>query len=207
MKEIIVLSSPDITMDEVGIINELFDAGLMIFHLRKPNADLNKFVELLHGIKRKYWNRIVFPAMFCDTALFKEIGSGMVHFFEHLREHTVPDLLEDLQKRGMVLSTSIHDGAAYGSLHKAFDYTFFSPVFDSISKHGYKAMDRKELSVLKQKGKTKIIALGGIDEKNCLQALDYGFDGIALLGCIWESKNPVAVFKRIHAKVSTYKPL
>jgi thiamine-phosphate pyrophosphorylase len=207
MKKIIVLSSPDMVVDEVGIINGLFDAGLMVFHLRKPNYSPEALHELLNGIKQEYHDRIALPAVLLDTPLFERTESKMVHFFEHLRHLTLPDVFKKLQEQGLTLSTSIHEATTYGLLHEAFDYTFFSPVFDSISKNGYKAMDKKELSVLKQKRETKVIALGGIDEHNCLQALDEGFDGIALLGCIWENNDPVAVFKRIHAKVSAYESL
>ncbi len=123
--------------------------------------------------------------------------SKKAHFFEFLRTQTDIHDLNHLKENGYSLSTSIHDINAYNNLHIAFDYTFYSPVFDSISKQDYKAMDKTHLNVSAIKKDIKLIALGGVHEGNCLEALNYGFDGVALLGAVWQSEAPVAAFKRI----------
>ncbi|MGZ4048350.1 MAG: thiamine phosphate synthase, partial [Bacteroidia bacterium] len=41
---------------------------------------------------------------------------------------------------------------------------------------------------------TKIIALGGIDENTIQEAINLGFDGAAVLGAIWMSKDPLEKF-------------
>jgi thiamine monophosphate synthase len=45
-----------------------------------------------------------------------------------------------------------------------------------------------------------IIALGGIDEDKIALVRKIGFIGVAVLGAIWNSKNPVEKFIRIKAK-------
>ena len=47
-----------------------------------------------------------------------------------------------------------------------------------------------------------IIGLGGINEENIAMVKKSGFDGVALLGAIWESENPIAAFGKIHAQVN-----
>ena len=66
-------------------------------------------------------------------------------------------------------------------------YCFLSPIFDSISKEGYKAnFDKLELKeFLAKDRKTKVIALGGLTEENYLEVLELGFDGGAFLGSVW----------------------
>ena len=68
------------------------------------------------------------------------------------------------------------------------EYCFLSPIFDSISKQGYKAnFDKLELiEFLKKERKTKVIALGGLTEENFSEVLELGFDGGAFLGSIWK---------------------
>lgn len=79
-----------------------------------------------------------------------------------------------------------------------YDYAFLSPIFDSISKAGYKSnYDLKEIKVFFKNRNEKIIALGGIDEDKIDTVKDLGFSGIALLGAIWQTENPVEKFKRI----------
>ena len=75
------------------------------------------------------------------------------------------------------------------------DYVFLSPIFDSISKQGYHAAFTEE--TLRQAHHAgiidkQVIALGGITPTNARKALSLGFGGVAVLGDIWQSENPVA---------------
>ncbi|MCB0410386.1 MAG: thiamine phosphate synthase, partial [Flavobacteriales bacterium] len=67
------------------------------------------------------------------------------------------------------------------------EYCFLSPVFDSISKQGYKAkFDKEELrQFLKKDRKIKVIGLGGVNEENYSELIEMGFDGGAFLGSVW----------------------
>jgi thiamine-phosphate pyrophosphorylase len=80
-----------------------------------------------------------------------------------------------------------------------FDYAFLSPIFDSISKKNYKAaFNEQELNYFlhNNKGK-KIIALGGIDEQTIPKAMELGFAGVAVLGALWMSSDPLKKFIRL----------
>ena len=199
MKQIILISNPTPVANEGQLINELFIEGLEVLHLRKPGYDIGSLGELVAAILPEYHSRIVWPATFLQDEYWKSRMGKRIHFFEFLRTQIEPETFRELKNQGFVLSTSVHEAAAYNALARAFDYTFFSPVFDSISKPGYTAMPVAKLELLKQRHSTKIIALGGIQEENCRQALDYGFDGVAILGAVWQSAHPVATFKNIQA--------
>lgn len=81
--------------------------------------------------------------------------------------------------------------------HK-FRYAFLSPVFESISKKGYR--QDFDLHQLKEaiKGRS-IIALGGIDEDKVETCRNLGFAGVAVLGAIWEGRDAVGKFKKLKA--------
>jgi len=82
-----------------------------------------------------------------------------------------------------------------------YEYALLSPVFNSISKEGYKsAYDLKELEKCIKGRKEKIIALGGIDGDKIEKVKEIGFSGIALLGAIWLNKDPVRSYKKIREK-------
>jgi hypothetical protein len=81
-------------------------------------------------------------------------------------------------------------------------YAFLSPIFDSISKRGYKSkfsqeLTRNELVKISEISGKQVIALGGIDEDKIEICRTLGFSGVAILGAIWNSENPVEKFKRI----------
>ena len=65
---------------------------------------------------------------------------------------------------------------------------FISPIFDSISKVGYKSnFSQDKLLETKNTGllSNNIYALGGIDKNNINILKKYGFKGCAVLGTLW----------------------
>ncbi|MNL58746.1 Regulatory protein TenI [compost metagenome] len=88
---------------------------------------------------------------------------------------------------GYTLSTSVHQLHDLEKLN-SFDYTFYGPVFNSISKLGYTGLSKVNLILPDQNRKIKIIGLGGITHQNIREIKKLGFDGTAVLGTIWNSK-------------------
>lgn len=197
MDQLILISDPGRPVDEARLINSMFAEGLSLFHLRKPEHKPEELSRLLSAIDPKYRDRIVLPFSLAQTmpSLFPEYRK--VHFFEQLRIETKPEYFGVLAARGYTLSTSVHEVATLETLPPVFTYAFLGPVFDSISKPGYAAMDRSSLQSLPSDRKTKVFALGGVDTHNCQEALALGFDGVAVLGAVWQHTGPLEQFKRI----------
>ncbi len=190
---LIVISSPTSVTNEAALINQLFDEGLEIFHLRKPEYSSQELVLLLQEINPIHYAKI---ALHSHHYMAKSFGITRLHYTEASRKQlTEINLLENEN----ILSTSVHSLEDYKNLSGHFNYTFLSPVFDSISKPDYlgQTFDIRSIII---KPETKLIALGGIDETNCKKAFDMGFDGIALLGSIWNSENKTKSFKEIQSK-------
>jgi len=184
---VIIISHPAYQKEESSLINQLFEVGMPIFHLRKPIATEQEVKTMLEQIKPEYRARIVLNQFY---HLSEEFGIHRFHFSTDRRnkgEHN------DWKKEGNVLSTSTHSFEEYKKLDSCFDYAFLSPVFDSISKPFYKKVqfeiDRNE------KSKIELIALGGIEAANCLKLKDKGFDGIAVLGSVWNKLEPIQSYK------------
>lgn len=132
----------------------------------------------------------------------KEMTSGNWDIF-HLRkpdwsEDEVMRLLSDLSdevKSKTILHQnfkgSCHSFEEVNTLEGKLEYCFLSPIFDSISKQGYKAkFDEQELKeFLKKDRKIKVIGLGGVTEENYKELIAMGFDGGAFLGSVWNKYN------------------
>jgi len=207
MKQLIVISNATVISDEAHIINMLFEEGMELFHVRKPEASLIEIHALLSDIDPLYHSRIVLPVNVLSQLPRLKWAGRKVHFFEQIRKETKAAIFTKWEEEGYTLSTSVHDDSAYKTLPNQFRSTFYSPVFDSISKQGYYGMKAENLNVLKWKRGIELIALGGINEANCQQALDYGFDGVAVLGSVWQSNDPLDTFKRIQKCVWNYSSL
>lgn len=191
---LIVISSPESIENEASLINQLFDEGLSLFHLRKPDSSEDEIKSLMLNINPNHYSKLVFHQ---HHYLAKNFGIKRLHFTELNRKQLKESGTLDLKANFFHLSTSIHSLEDHKNLWHYFDYAFLGPVFNSISKKGYKAIDVKNEIKNDETRITKLIALGGITKSNLNEPLSWGFDGIAILGSIWENENPIKEFIQI----------
>ena len=189
---LIVISDPLMRSDDAGFINALFDEGLEVFHVRKPSAAAPAIQHLLEKIKQDHYAKI---ALHHHHELAESFGIKRLHYTEEHRKKTEAKEWSLLKEQGFHLSTSIHQIEEANTISEQFDYVFFGPVFNNISKKGYMATVTENFIVPNKK--IKLVAIGGIDENNVSKILQKGFDGIAVLGAIWLSADPVKSFKQI----------
>ena len=187
-----VISDPMMRSDDAALINSLFDEGMEVFHLRKPSAAAPAIQHLLEKIKQDHYAKI---ALHHHHELAERFGITRLHYTEERRNKTDAKEWSLLKEQGFHLSTSIHQIEEASTISDQFDYVFFGPVFNSISKKGYMATVTENFIVPGKK--RKLVAIGGIDENNVSKILQKGFDGVAVLGAIWQSPEPVKSFKQI----------
>ena len=198
--KLLAISDPEFIPDEAEIINSLFREGLVCLHLRKPASTQSEMKELLSKIGTNFIDRI---AIHQHHHLADQFGITRLHFTEKDRKLASEKSLEYLKSEGYLLSTSIHDRNEMSSLSTLFSYTFFGPVFDSISKSGYKSALPAEFFLGEEIKIIPVIALGGIDITNLEKVEAMNFDGAAVLGALW--KNPPsasAEFKKLKDQVT-----
>lgn len=191
----LILISPEKDLkNEISILNQLFKAGLECFHLRKPTYGKEDVVAYLQQIDAKFHNRIVLHSFHELVNTFNVRG---IHFSESLRvqyiDHPSQYFME-LNMFGKSISSSFHEIEDIENCYFEFDYHFLSPVFNSISKENYHGRNFNVTEVDKD-----IIALGGITTENINQLKDLGYIGAAVLGSIWNAKNPVEYFKNLRS--------
>jgi len=195
---LLVISNPAPVTNEAQLINHLFDEGLPVLHLRKPESSLKDVALLLQEIHPEHYPKI---ALHQHHGIAGDFGISRLHYTEAARQAMSHETLSQ-QRAEYVLSTSVHSLADYRNLSECFDYAFLSPVFNSISKPGHEAQSFG-LKKSDKKIYTSLIALGGIDESNCREAYDMGYDGIALLGAVWNTENQLNAFKAIQCRCRT----
>lgn len=179
--ELIVISSPSPLAAEGRLINQLFQAGMSCFHLRKPDRGFETIRDLLGEIEPGYHDRI---ALHQFHEMAPELGITRLHYTEAARSRTPPSAFWKHRKAGCTLSTSIHQLNALNGLEH-FDYAFYGPVFNSISKPGYTRTVPDNFICPKADHQARLIALGGIQACNLGKIKQMGFDGAAVLGTLW----------------------
>jgi thiamine-phosphate pyrophosphorylase len=189
----IVITSPIPITNEINTIHSLFESGMELLHIRKPDFSEAEIKSFLSEIKTDFRQRLVLHS---HHQLAAQFDIDRVHFTERKRAATSKEDLNDQKEKAFTLSTSIHKMIDFEELSNVFDYAFFGPVFKSISKQNYISnLDFKKKLEQRKNNKIALVALGGITHDNIKTALKYGFDDVALLGNIWNSNNPIENFK------------
>jgi thiamine-phosphate pyrophosphorylase len=193
----IVISNPISVTNEINTIHSLFEEGMMLFHVRKPNFGYLEMKHFLSEINPQYRERLVLHS--CHD-LAEELSINRIHFSESERKNILmlPNrvTLDAFKSQEFRLSTSVHTIKDFNTLHDGFDYAFLSPVFPSISKENYTSeTDLFEEIKKRENFDTQLVALGGMDSSTINQTLKNGFDSVAVLGTIWCSEHPIKNFK------------
>lgn len=186
---LIVITPPEIIPGEHIIIRELFDAGLSRLHVRKPGIrekQMQAYMEAFAPEERSRIRLHVAKAAenhdtpegslgSASTAAGSPAAAGVHLPYSGPGPYpTVPG----------GISISVHSWKEYGTLPPGIDYAFISPLFNSISKKGYR--QNQAVRRLPASRPTPVIGLGGIHQRNIRQVRQAGFNGAALLGAIWE---------------------
>ncbi|GAE82019.1 thiamine phosphate synthase [Bacteroides reticulotermitis] len=175
--KLIVITTPTFFVEEDKIITALFEEGLDILHLRKPETAAMYSERLLTLIPDKYHKRIVTHEHFYLKEEFNLMGI-------HLNARN-PHEPHDYDGH---VSCSCHSIEEVKSKKHIYDYVFMSPIYDSISKVNYYSTFTPEELREGQREKaidSKVVALGGISADNLLEIKDFGFGGAAILGDVW----------------------
>lgn len=174
----IVITAPGFIVDEADKINYLFEVGIKRLHMRKPDATSEEVGRLVAQIDERWYDRISVHYHF-DVA--EAFSLGGIHLSGRTPE----------KPKGWsgIVSASCHTLQEVEQKKGELDYCFLSPIFDSISKVGYKsAFCIEELEVARDKGliDNKVVALGGVNEKNTGRVKELGFGDYAVLGAVWQ---------------------
>ena len=97
-------------------------------------------------------------------------------------------------------SASCHDLKDAASLIDLYERVFICPLFDSISKRDHKSgFDLNQVkNELSKERNTEVIALGGVAIEHVDTIEDLGFDGLALLGSLWQANDPIEYLEAIN---------
>ena len=190
LPSIILISPPSEKEGEIELLCQFFDAGLSRFHLRKPNFSAEDLNRYLNKIPSEHLSKIVVHR--CPEVL-EDFDIGGYHFRSN----------EPTQELTGTSSKSLHQLSELTGLKDAMDYVFFGPIFRSVSKKGYgPKISLNEIFSLFSSGRLnnlpqipKVYALGGIRKKKMLRLSEVGFDGVALLGSVWGSRDPLKSIK------------
>ncbi|MGL5318644.1 MAG: thiamine phosphate synthase [Bacteroidales bacterium] len=203
--QLIIITTDKSYPQEATVLNLLFEAGLGTLHLRKPSWSREETIAFLHKIDERFYPRIVLHDHY---DILDEISLKGFHLNERNADKV---LYSDCFK----ISNTIRSIDALEENEDQYRFHFLSPVYDSVSKQGYKAAFTKEDL---EKGcnrkliRSNTIALGGVTEDKLEELNAFGFGGVALLGDFWnqwvsnfDNEALITKYLRIQEKCNQFK--
>lgn len=190
---IVVITLPTFIPNEADAIVRLFDErGIDRLHIRKPGMPEADVASLIAQIPERYYPLL---SVHDHHALALQFGLGGIHLNGRCPEppvgwqgllsvscHSLDELAQRKQETFAVV-----DGLA-GQGRPRFDYLSLSPIFDSISKQGYRsAFGRGQLREAFASGiiDDRVLALGGVSFDRVEEVRAMGFGGAMILGDAW----------------------
>ena len=192
--KLIIISKENFFPEEACWINAMMSEYPFILHLRKPFASLAELETLVQQIHPAYYGRIVLHDHYALAEKYRLKG---IHWNARNQDFK----LEGAYWQKASISRSCHSISEVEMYKDQYHYLTLSPIFDSISKQGYKAaFSESDLKSAIEKGiiNQQVIALGGIDTSNIHQLATMGFGGAAVLGVIWNHTELTSIRKELN---------
>ena len=175
--KLIVTTSPTFFVEEDKIITVLFEEGLDILHLRKPETPAMFSERLLTLIPQKYHKQIVTHEHFYLKEEFNLMGI-------HLNSRNQK---EPHDYAGHV-SCSCRSLEELKKKKHFYDYVFLKPIYDyDPGRSHFSKYTPEELreAVKENVIDSNVMAFGGINLENMLEIKDLGFGGAVVMEDLW----------------------
>lgn len=184
-----ILSPPEDVPDEHRVVGHILQHASAIFHLRKPGRGHAGLASYLCRIPDSLHPRIMIHDHVELLNRFSLRGFHLTEAERRRHPRAVHQLTQAYPKARF--SSSFHSLSDLSEAADRFDYVFLSPIFDSISKTGYRAaFEHLALARFLKGTRQRVFALGGVDGQRVATAASLGFAGVAVLGAVWSAADP-----------------
>lgn len=196
--KVIVITPEAPTPELANQLNEMALSSVYKIHVRFPELGEEDTFAFLKELKENTLNKVV---LHYHYNLANTLKLGGIHYPE-------------LYRLGDQAFEKTYPGSISSSFHFPesidwflLDYVFCSPIYPSISKENHfpdHKLKQWKLAI-EEDPDTPAVALGGVCPENFKEIKAAGFQGVALLGHIWMSENPVSALENCIALIAALK--
>ena len=174
--KLIIMTQPTYFVEEDKILSALFDEGLDMLHINKPESEPLYAERLLTLLPKGCYDRI---SVHQHYYLKQEFDLRGIHIDNP--QQPVPD---GFRKHVTRSTSSISD---LKDMKRQHDYVMLHSLFDSLHDKVTASLDFRELENAHRRGliDKKVYALGGMSLESVQVAKDLGFGGIVICGDLW----------------------
>ncbi|HPA35463.1 MAG TPA: thiamine phosphate synthase [Chitinophagales bacterium] len=175
--------------NEISLLSAMMEEGADYLYIRKPEMDDFSLVDYMEKFDPKYYSKIITSSLI----ITKEFDLAGYHFTRDIIQRNTlynDKVLDWLHQHHKISSVTAHDTRDILQYGGRFKHILVAPLFRSISKINHeKNWDMQSLADLigNSASFSSFIAQGGIDTSRISNVQSMGFNGIALLGALWQS--------------------
>ena len=193
----ILITPPYSHPNEIEILSIAYELGVDRIHIRKPAIAEKTLRIYLDKLGEKIMSK---ASLHYYENLMKDYLFSGFHYSSNNWKEIMNEENEFINDNNVLLSSSFHHLNEIQAKGNGLDYAFCSPVFPSISKEGYlpsfewdlslgaSAIEGVTLSHSLNTSELELYALGGITSQKVVECKNRGFQGVAVLGAIWNQK-------------------
>ncbi|MEG0010800.1 MAG: thiamine phosphate synthase [Muribaculaceae bacterium] len=184
--KLIAITPESFIDNEVAYITMILDNGFDYVHIRKPKSTITEVRLLIKSIPQEYHKRLKLHGFY---ELTKEFDIAGIHLNKQYPAPISDDCRLKLSKSCHTLE-ELNDASNY-------EYVFLSPIFDSISKVGYKS--HFNLSEISNNFRhSNVVALGGVNASHLNEIKHSSFYGAAFLGYLFSAETMIQLETRLN---------
>lgn len=171
-----ILTQPTFFVEEDKIITTLFEEGLDILHIQKPDSEPVYYERLLSLLPNNCYDKI---SVHEHYYLKDEFDLHGIHIADP--EASVPEGYKKHVTRSTYRLNDLKE------MKKKCDYVCLHSLFDSLHDDVKASLTVKEMQDAASKGliDKHVFALGGMALENIPLAKDLGFGGVCICGDLW----------------------
>lgn len=174
----IAITAPAPGADESARVAAMLSLGWSRVHLRYPSLSLAEVRRIVEEIPQRWHRQLRLHGHF---ELLNEFNIGGLHLNSRCPEP--PAGYNGALSKSCHSLAEVVDAAGQGR----FDYVSLSPIFESISKPGYRpVLNRDEM--IAAAAAMPVIALGGVTPERVAELAGIGFAGYAVLGTVQQAR-------------------
>ena len=168
------------------IVNDAISGGVNMVQFRDREMKGPKKLEMAISLKDLTKDKAMFMVN-GDVDLAKEVAADGIHFPEGQNS----DANYQNLKKKFIIGRSVHSfESAVKAASEGMDYLTVGTIFPSNSHPNGETSGTEIIEEISNKLSIPLIGIGGIGEENCLQVMEAGAAGVAVIGAISEAVSP-----------------
>ncbi|MFL2760750.1 MAG: thiamine phosphate synthase [Dehalococcoidia bacterium] len=168
------------------IVNDAISGGVNMVQFRDREMKGPKKLEMAISLKDLTKDKAMFMVN-GDVDLAKEVAADGIHFPEGQNS----DANYQNLKKKFIIGRSVHSfESAVKAASEGMDYLTVGTIFPSNSHPNGETSGTEIIEEISNKLSIPLIGIGGISEGNCLQVMEAGAAGVAVIGAISEAASP-----------------